>query len=236
MRLWDLSSPTRDWTHTRYIRRQSLSHWTAREVPLPRVFFFNFLIRKNRWIVYYTDYKWTSPWIVTKQAPLCIQHPAQETEHYQCPRSPLSCLLSKIFFISISVILTFNIMTLFSALTALPSATYISWTFHVMVLRRRHWVSLLGPWICHKKHTLFWLPIRGSVLFPDLGAAFIQVLQDRHQDGSRHPGNWRKYLWRMKGRESRKRPESLQTTVLVCICEGRRGAGRVYLDRGSLGL
>ena len=31
----------------------------------------------------------------------------------------------------------------------------------------------------------------------------------------------------MKRRESRKRPESLQTTVLVCICEGRRGAGRV---------
>ena len=139
--------------------------------------FFNFLMRKNRWIVYYTDHKWTSPWIVTKQAPLCIQHPAQETEHYQCPRNPLSCLLSKIFFISISVILTFfNIMTLFSALTALPSAICTSWTFHVMVLRRRHWVSLLGPCICHKKHSLFWLPIRGSVLFPDLGAAFIQVL------------------------------------------------------------
>ena len=40
--IWDLSSPTRDWTHSPYIRRQSLSHWTAREVPLPCVFFFFF--------------------------------------------------------------------------------------------------------------------------------------------------------------------------------------------------
>ena len=38
--IWDLSFPIRDWTHTRYIRRQSLSHWTAREVPLPRVCLF----------------------------------------------------------------------------------------------------------------------------------------------------------------------------------------------------
>ena len=29
----DLSPPTRDWTHTTCIGRQSLNHWTAREVP-----------------------------------------------------------------------------------------------------------------------------------------------------------------------------------------------------------
>ena len=31
--MWDLSSPTRDRTHTPCIGRQSLNHWTAREVP-----------------------------------------------------------------------------------------------------------------------------------------------------------------------------------------------------------
>ena len=33
--MWDLSSPTRDQTHTSCIGRQSLNHWTAREVHLP---------------------------------------------------------------------------------------------------------------------------------------------------------------------------------------------------------
>ena len=31
--MWDLSSPTRDRTHTLCIGRRSLNHWTAREVP-----------------------------------------------------------------------------------------------------------------------------------------------------------------------------------------------------------
>ena len=31
--MWDLSSPTRDQTCTPCIGRQSLNHWTAREVP-----------------------------------------------------------------------------------------------------------------------------------------------------------------------------------------------------------
>ena len=31
--MWDLSSPTRDWTHTPCIGRWSLNHWTVREVP-----------------------------------------------------------------------------------------------------------------------------------------------------------------------------------------------------------
>ena len=31
--MWDLSSRTRDRTHTPCIGRQSLNHWTAREVP-----------------------------------------------------------------------------------------------------------------------------------------------------------------------------------------------------------
>ena len=31
--MWDLSSPTRNWTGTPCIGRQSLNHWTAREVP-----------------------------------------------------------------------------------------------------------------------------------------------------------------------------------------------------------
>ena len=31
--MWDLSSPTRDQTHILCIERQSLNHWTVREVP-----------------------------------------------------------------------------------------------------------------------------------------------------------------------------------------------------------
>ena len=31
--VWDLSSPTRDWTHTPCIGRQSLNHCTARKIP-----------------------------------------------------------------------------------------------------------------------------------------------------------------------------------------------------------
>ena len=31
--MWDLSSPTRDQTHTPCIGKRSLNHWTAREVP-----------------------------------------------------------------------------------------------------------------------------------------------------------------------------------------------------------
>ena len=31
--MWDLSSLTRDQTHTLCIGRQSLNHWTSREVP-----------------------------------------------------------------------------------------------------------------------------------------------------------------------------------------------------------
>ena len=31
--IWNLRSPARDWTHTSYIARQVLNHWTTREVP-----------------------------------------------------------------------------------------------------------------------------------------------------------------------------------------------------------
>ena len=31
--MWDLSTPTRNQTATSFIERQSLSHWTTREVP-----------------------------------------------------------------------------------------------------------------------------------------------------------------------------------------------------------
>ena len=31
--MWDLCSPTRDWTHTPCIERWSLNHWTSRKVP-----------------------------------------------------------------------------------------------------------------------------------------------------------------------------------------------------------
>ena len=31
--MWDLSSLTRDCDHTTSIRRQSLNHWTTREIP-----------------------------------------------------------------------------------------------------------------------------------------------------------------------------------------------------------
>ena len=36
--MWDLSSPTRDQTHTPCIGRRSLNHWTAREVPCYKAF------------------------------------------------------------------------------------------------------------------------------------------------------------------------------------------------------
>ena len=32
--MWDLSSPTRDWTHALALEAQSPNHWTAREVPV----------------------------------------------------------------------------------------------------------------------------------------------------------------------------------------------------------
>ena len=32
--MWNLSCPTRDWTHTSCLGRQSLNHWTTREAPL----------------------------------------------------------------------------------------------------------------------------------------------------------------------------------------------------------
>ena len=42
--MWDLSSPTRDQTHTPCIGRQSLNHRTAREVPRNPFFYFLFFI------------------------------------------------------------------------------------------------------------------------------------------------------------------------------------------------
>ena len=36
--MWDLSSLTRDWTHTPCIGRWSLNHWFTREVPIERFF------------------------------------------------------------------------------------------------------------------------------------------------------------------------------------------------------
>ena len=39
--MWDLSSPTRGWTHDPCIGRWSLNHWTTREVP--GIFFFLWL-------------------------------------------------------------------------------------------------------------------------------------------------------------------------------------------------
>ena len=38
--MWDLSSPTRDWTHVPCIGRWILYHWTTREVPVPAFFQF----------------------------------------------------------------------------------------------------------------------------------------------------------------------------------------------------
>ena len=33
--MWDLSSPTRDWTYATGIGRWSLNHWTSKEIPQP---------------------------------------------------------------------------------------------------------------------------------------------------------------------------------------------------------
>ena len=43
---WDLSLPTRDQTHTPCIGRQSLNHWTTREVPT-MIFFLVLYVRIN---------------------------------------------------------------------------------------------------------------------------------------------------------------------------------------------
>ena len=43
--VWDLSSPTRDWSHVPCIERQLLNHWTTREVPRVSLFL-NFLLFK----------------------------------------------------------------------------------------------------------------------------------------------------------------------------------------------
>ena len=32
--MWDLNSPTREWTYTSYTGRQTLNHWTTMEVPI----------------------------------------------------------------------------------------------------------------------------------------------------------------------------------------------------------
>ena len=46
--MWDLSSPTRDRTRNPCIGRQSLNHWTAREVPiLPHFILWNQVTRSR---------------------------------------------------------------------------------------------------------------------------------------------------------------------------------------------
>ena len=37
--IWDFSSPTRDWTYTLCIDRESLNHWSSREVPTTFYFY-----------------------------------------------------------------------------------------------------------------------------------------------------------------------------------------------------
>ena len=73
--MWDLSSPTRGRTHMCYIRRQSLNHWTSREVPL------------KMWI-------WQSPRVDVLQsrqkASRCLHHQAR----CLLPLTLLSCLVS----------------------------------------------------------------------------------------------------------------------------------------------
>ena len=42
---WDLSSPTKDWTHTPYFGRQSFNHWATGKIPVPYFVKFNLLHR-----------------------------------------------------------------------------------------------------------------------------------------------------------------------------------------------
>ena len=102
------------------------------------------------------------------------------------PRNPLSFLLSKIFSISITVIMSFNIMTVFSALTALPPASCGSWTFHVMVLRRSHWVALCGPWILTRNKFSFDCPSEGGRV-----VAFLRLGGYIHLGPSRQASRWK---------------------------------------------
>ena len=44
--MWGLSSPTRDQAHTSCIGRQSLNHWTARDVPI------NCFLSQFRWFMF----------------------------------------------------------------------------------------------------------------------------------------------------------------------------------------
>ena len=45
--IWDLNSPARDWTYTLYIGKQSLNHWTTREVPI-LIFLSDLCEKKNK--------------------------------------------------------------------------------------------------------------------------------------------------------------------------------------------
>ena len=48
--MWDLSSPTRDWTHLAWIARRFLNHWTTREVLSQKVL--------TDWKTFQTQRKW----------------------------------------------------------------------------------------------------------------------------------------------------------------------------------
>ena len=57
---WDLSFPTRDWTCTPCTGRQSLNHWSAREVPAMLVHFMHCLWRLSR-CNGRAEYSWQRP-------------------------------------------------------------------------------------------------------------------------------------------------------------------------------
>ena len=68
--MWDLSSPTRDRTHTPCLRRQSLNHRTTREVPEEWflssggswILFSGDIYRENEWK---KEWKWNQEWVNT---------------------------------------------------------------------------------------------------------------------------------------------------------------------------
>lgn len=156
---------------------------------------------RNRWTENCTDHKWTSPWIVNKWAHLFIQHPAQETEHYQHPRNHPSCPLPPNILHQCNHCLDFwYSYPVFSLNSLVPCRVCF---FSHDVLPR--WQSLGGeigcPSLAHEsviRNTLsFDCPSEGDrvVAFARLGGCInLGPARSRHQDGSRHPRNWLKEI------------------------------------------
>jgi len=60
---WDPSSPTKDWTHTLCIGRQSLKHWPSREIPWKITFIERNIFPKLRVCPWHSEWPFTNVFI-----------------------------------------------------------------------------------------------------------------------------------------------------------------------------